>query len=151
MLRFVPFFPPIGRVVPYRFFGCRSFCHTPINTLPSPGNAFEFIIFRKSFLPKFQEKTCGFPFAKIAMNTAGTPVFTRQGFPLNSCAQDIDNRLKNLAGLHWLAPGSLAPLIFFAFISFHFGDQWFYLAPQEIADFPCFYAHIPSIIMINGI
>lgn len=87
--RLVPFFPPISRIWPYWFLCSRGFYHCSVDTLPCPCNSFHFIIFSKSFLPEFTEKSEWFPFSEITMHTAGTAIFFRQGFLLNACTQNI--------------------------------------------------------------
>ena len=55
------------------------------------------------------------------MHTAGTAIFFRQGFPLNACAQNIYDCLKNPAGFHRFATTSTSPLITFFGSRFTFG------------------------------
>lgn len=140
--RLVPFFSPISRIWPYRFLCSRGFYHCSVDTLPCPCNSFHFIIFSKSFLPEFTEKSEWFPFSEITMHTAGTAIFFRQGFLLNACAQNIYDCLKNPAGFHRFATTSASPLITFFRITFHFRYQGSNPRPKFIRHFPWFDCHI---------
>lgn len=71
-------FFPIRGIVSHGFLSGRSLCHATVDALPSPGNAFHFVIFGQPLFPKLLEQSCLRPFLKVPMNAAGTAVFFRK-------------------------------------------------------------------------
>ena len=94
--RLLPFFSPIGRIRSDALLSHGRFHHRSINALPSPSDAFKFIIFGKAKLPQCLKDTRLLPFKKSGVNGAGTAVtLARQCLPLTPGAQHIDDPFKD--------------------------------------------------------
>ena len=72
---------------------------------------------------RVSEKTFCRPFLKIAINAAGTAVFSGERLPLNSRSQDINDGFKNLSRIHCFSAVSFPTLICFGFITFRFRNE----------------------------
>jgi len=63
------------------------FHHRPVNALPSPGDAFKFVVFGKPELPQGFKDTSLLPFQEACMDCAGTALaLSRERLPLAACA-----------------------------------------------------------------
>ena len=114
-LRLRPFFPPIRGVRSHALLPPRRFSHRPIGALPLPGYALHAVIFGQAGLPQSKKESGLLPVLKILMHRAGRAKLARQGFPLNTRAQHINNRGEHLPRRHGLAPPSrLAPVGLFS-------------------------------------
>src|SRR5450759_5406961 len=98
--RLLPFFPPIRRVWPDGFLCQRCLHHRPVDTLPSPRNAFTVVVLRQSGLPQGFEHAGFLPLEKALVNCArATEAFARQRLPLTARAQDVNDGLEHQARL----------------------------------------------------
>lgn len=112
MLRFVPFFSPIRWVRSNGFNRQRCLHHRSINALPSPGNAFHFIVFGQTLAPKLDKYTLSLPILKILVHRTAASIFTFwYGFPLATSAQYIHYCSKHHTGIHPLPSTTGAPFI----------------------------------------
>ena len=91
--RFVPFFPPIGRVGAGRFLRQRRFNVGSVGRLPEPGYTFHGLVFSQPTLPYVTKHSSAGPLLKFSMNHGRTDSFkflSRQGVPNDSCPQNVD-------------------------------------------------------------
>jgi len=135
-LRLRPFFPPIRGVRSHALLPPRRFSHRPIGALPLPGYALHAVIFGQAGLPQSKKESGLLPVLKILMHRAGRAKLARQGFPLNTRAQHINNRGEHLPCRHGLAPRSRLTLILPARFSFLMGNQRLHLGPQLVRYLP---------------
>jgi hypothetical protein len=119
----LPFFSPVSRVATYGFLSQGGFGHGAIYTLPSPSDAFHFIVFGKAGSPKRKEKTSPHPPHKMSVNrTWAAKPFFRKRFPLAASTQNIQNSLKDLSVFHRFFTTTGFALIRFIWIAFRRGD-----------------------------
>ena len=145
--RLVPFFSLVCGIGTYCFPGQWGFVHCSVDTLPTPGNPFQLIVFRQTFLPQFLKQSGFRPALKITMYAAWTPVFAGKRFPLYSRSQNIHDTLKHSTRFQRFASRSATTLILSIAITPCTGNQRFDLRPKSIRDFPRIHCHIhlPSV------
>src|SRR6218665_349390 len=94
--RLLPFFPPIGRIRPDRFWCQRRLEHGPVDAFPGPRNALHLAVLGKTRLPERLEHTGRLPFEKSLVDRAGTAkTLLGQRPPLAARAQYIHDGLKH--------------------------------------------------------
>ena len=131
-LRFVPIFSTVGWVTSHRLPCQGCFDHTAINALPFPANSLQLVIFFQAQYPYLFKEACLLPFLKISVNTAATPIFPWDRFPLAPRPQNIEDAFQNLPGGQSGPSLSGGFLIMFARISLLFRNILFYFFPQLI-------------------
>jgi hypothetical protein len=84
---FLPvFFPPEG-----------SFGHAPVDALPVPVDAEHVVVLAQGGLPEFAEHAARLPALEVAVQAAARTELGRDGFPVTSRAQNIEDAVENLA------------------------------------------------------
>lgn len=94
--RLLPFFPPIRRIGADGLLCQWCLEHCPVDTLPTPGNAFEFVVLSKARLPQRLEESSLGPLHELLVHRTGAAkALGWQGFPLAACPEDIHNGLED--------------------------------------------------------
>jgi len=108
-LRLVPFFPPVGRVVPHRLLRQRSFALRAVQALPFPCDAFHLVVLRQPGAPQAHEEPFLLPPLEVVMNGAGAAETLGQSLPLAAGAEHIHDGGKNIARRHRFASAARPP------------------------------------------
>lgn len=135
-LRFVPFFSPVGGIVPYRFSRQGRFYHAAVHALPFPPYPFQKVIGDKPFLPHPPENPRRRPFAEIAMDAAGRPVCFWQRFPLDARPQHIKYTFQYLPRRYRFPSGSRLSCIGLVLVPFPLRHEVLHSLPQFFGQFP---------------
>ena len=123
---------PVGRVSTSRLLD-----HSAINALPSPGDAFHFIVFCKARTPQSNENPLPDPAKKMRVDSTGAAKsLFRQRLPLATSSQHKKNGFKYLPCWHWFSTTPRFSLISFCRIPFWERNQWFNFFPKLIRYFP---------------
>ncbi len=135
--RFVPFFPPVGRISTDCVLRQGSLDHRPVNALPAPNNPFHVIVLSKPRTPECDKESSTHPIHEMGMDSAAaSKSFLGQSFPLASCPKHIHNGLKDLAWRHrFFTSAGLAFICFFR-IALSCWYKRFNLCPKSIGYFP---------------
>lgn len=97
MLRFVPFFAAIRRVLANFIAAMTGLAHCPVGRLPSPLDSIQCITLLDESSPDFIQNTLLFPPLEGAVNRAVVAEFPGQLIPLASRTSTIDNAVQCLA------------------------------------------------------
>src|SRR5688572_16515915 len=96
---FGPVFPPTER----------SLRHGPVDALPFPLDAFEFVVFLQGQLPEFGEDALCDQQLEVAVQAASRPELRRRGFPLTAGSQHIEDPVEDRPPLQRLASWMSSP------------------------------------------
>ena len=133
----MPFFSPIRRVGPDGFQGERGFDHRPIDALPSPGDAFQLVVLGEPLPPERHEYLLPLPRQEVLVDgTGAAEVGCGEGLPLAARAEDEDDRLEDLPGLHGFAAAPGAAAIRPALLPLPSGNEGLHPLPECIGDRP---------------
>jgi hypothetical protein len=94
------------------------------------------VILGQARLPQSLEKAGPIPVLKVLMHRASRTELSRQCFPLDAGAQNVNNRRKNLPIRHRFAPSSSIALVLSPGFPLSRWDQRLNLAPQLIGNCP---------------
>jgi hypothetical protein len=87
----------------------RSFALRPVQALPFPSDAFQFVVFGQPRAPQAHEKALLPPLLEVVMNGAGAAKTLGQSLPLAAGAQHIHNGRENLTRRNRFAPAARLP------------------------------------------
>ena len=115
------------------------FHHRSINALPSPGNAFKFVVLSQPQFPQGFKDSCLFPLEKAGMDCVGTAEsLGGQRLPLTSRAQNKHNAFEDQPGIFWFAPAAGFSGVSSFCNTLTYRNQRLNTTPKLIGDFPCF-------------
>src|SRR5450830_1402833 len=144
--RLLPFFSPICRIGANALLCHWCLHHCTVNTLPSPGNAFKFIVLGQPGFPQCFKNSSLLPLQESSVDRSGAAI-TLKGLrsPLATRSQHIDDCLKDESRVFGFASTTSLSGVRLLRRSLTHWDQRLNSAPKIVRDFPCFcFCHLSS-------